>query len=95
MSDAANEPERADPVVPGRAERGMVDAEDFLAFTQRLHEVHARVDSADAADRRRSGWQRRLLAITETARTSLERARQQLDRLEAELDEQLDDRPRR
>ena len=84
MSDAASEPERADPVVPGRPSKGMVDAEEFLGFTQRLRALHTKVDAADVSER--GQWQRQLLAVTETAQTDLDRAKDRLERLERELD---------
>ncbi|MDX1658149.1 MAG: hypothetical protein R3343_04960 [Nitriliruptorales bacterium] len=88
MADEA--PERADPVVPGQA-RGMLDADEFLAFTQRLRAIHERVDEADVSDKRQARWQRRLLDITDAARTNLDHGEQQLRRFEAELDEHLSD----
>ena len=86
MSDASPQPERADPVIPGQAPRGMVDAEEFLAFTQRLRDLHTKVDAADVSERKRGQWQRQLLAVTEAARTDLARAKDRLERLERELD---------
>lgn len=91
MPDDAPEPERAEPVLPGSSPRGMVDADDFLAFTERLRAAHHRVDEAKVSDERRARWQRRLLAITDAARADLDRAEEQLGRFEADLDRRLDD----
>ena len=87
---AEESPERADPVVPGQS-RGMLDADDFLAFTQRLRALHQRVDGADVSDKRQARWQRRLLDITDAARTNLDVGKQQLRRFEAELEDHLSD----
>lgn len=67
----------------------MLDADRFLALTERLRTVRSRVDGAEAPGHRRSSWARRMAAIADTATESLERAERQLERLEADLDRHL------
>lgn len=67
----------------------MVDADRLLELTERLHEAHARIDDSSLPPEHRSRWQRRLIAITETAHRDLERAELQLLRFDHELDRHL------
>lgn len=64
----------------------MVDADDFLGFTTRLREAHARVDTTKASREQRGRLQRRLIAIADAAHRDLEQASDLLRRFEAELD---------
>lgn len=68
---------------------GLVDAERFLALTERLRDVRDRIADADTADRRRTQWQRLLVAATNAAKEDLDDAERRLVRLEAELERHL------
>ncbi len=65
---------------------GMMDADDFLAFTSDLKAVHEQVDTADVTAGQRSRWQRRLVRITDGATQDLTRAGDQLRRLRHEVE---------
>lgn len=67
----------------------MVDAERFLALTERLREAYRRMDGSSLPDHRRSSWSRRMTGIAQTARENLEQAERQLERLEAEMQRHL------
>lgn len=67
----------------------MLDADDFMGFTERLRAVHVRVDGAKVTREQRSRWQRKLLSITDAAKRDLDDAVEQLRRFEAELDRRL------
>lgn len=71
------------------AEPGLVDAHDFLGFTRRLRDLHARVDAADVSRDQRGRWQRRLVALADVGQRDLAQASEQLHRFEAELDRRL------
>ena len=64
---------------------GQMDAELFLAFNGRLKQALQRLSDAQLPASRRSRWQRRLLAITETGRDDLLTASSALDRYEGEF----------
>lgn len=67
----------------------MFDADDFVAFTTRLRQLHARVDAAEISREQRSRWQRRLIAIADAGQRDLQRAGDLLHRFEAEVDRRL------
>lgn len=69
---------------------GLVDAERILALTERLRDAHARIDGASITGQRRSNYQRRLAAVADAGQSDLDKAEAQLERLEADLDRQLD-----
>ena len=68
----------------------LVDADRFLALTERLRRVRDRIESGRTAERRRRQWQRILVAISGAAKDDLDGAERKLTRLEAELDRHLD-----
>lgn len=68
----------------------MLDADDFLGFTERLRDLRARVEAADVSEEQRGRWHSRLLGITDGAKTDLQRATDLLSRFEGELDRILD-----
>ncbi len=67
----------------------MVDADDFLGFTERLRAVHLLVESARISREQRSRWQRKLLSITDAAQRDLADGGEQLRRFELELERRL------
>jgi hypothetical protein len=81
------EPDEEDRGVDGV---GMLDADRFLTFAERLHAARERIEAASIGDRRRAQWQRLLIAVSAAAQQDLEGAERQLTRLEAELDRRLD-----
>ncbi|MBW3619611.1 MAG: hypothetical protein KY461_05150 [Actinobacteria bacterium] len=70
----------------GAADRGMVDADDFLGFATRLREVHGRVDGAKVSREQRGRWQRKLIMIADVGHRDLGQASELLRRFESELD---------
>lgn len=74
---------------PGDHQRGVLDADDVLALTRRLHEIHRRVDTAGDHNGRMGRWRQRLVAISEAAKADIALARDQLDALEAEVERVL------
>jgi hypothetical protein len=58
----------------------MVDAEQFMRVSQGLKEALAALGAADLGSGQRGRWQRRLMAITETATRDLAGAEMQLER---------------
>lgn len=80
----------ADPDADRDAPSGaLVDADRFLALTERLRHVRERIEGGRTEDRRRSQWQRILVAISDAAKGDLDGAERKLTRLEAELDRHL------
>lgn len=67
----------------------LVDADRFLSLTDRLRQVRERIEGGGTDDRRRSQWQRILVAISDAAKDDLDGAERKLTRLEAELDRHL------
>lgn len=67
----------------------MLDADDFMGFTERLRAVHGRVDAARVSREQKGRWQRKLLSITDAAQRDLDDATDLLRRFEAELDRRL------
>lgn len=65
-----------------------MDAERFLAFTQRLRDLRDRVEASDVPTSRRSVWHERLIAIADEAHGDLDKAEAHMERFEAELDRQ-------
>lgn len=70
-------------------EHGLVDADRFLTVAEQLRELHARVEEAKVSSEQKARWQRRIIAITNAAKTDLSRADDQLVRFTAELDRHL------
>ena len=68
----------------------LVDADRFLALTERLRRVRERIETGRTAERRLRQWQRILVAISDAAKDDLDGAERKLTRLEAELDRHLD-----
>lgn len=68
----------------------LVDAERFLTLTDRLRDARDRIADAETTDRRRTQWQRLLVAATNAAKEDLDDAEQRLQRLEVELARHLD-----
>lgn len=64
----------------------LVDAEDFLAFTTRLREIHERVEGASVSREQKGRWQRRLIGIADAGQRDLLQASDLLRRFETELD---------
>ncbi|MDP9022538.1 MAG: hypothetical protein M3N57_07550 [Actinomycetota bacterium] len=64
----------------------LLDADRVLALTRRLRDVHARLDDVRLSRDAKGRWQRRLIAISQSAQDDLADAEQQLERLVAELD---------
>ncbi len=67
----------------------MLDADDFLGFTERLRTVRERIEAAAVSREQKGRWQRKLLAITDAAQRDLDDATDLLRRFEAELDRRL------
>jgi len=63
-----------------------VDADRFVALTERLHAARNRVEAAKVPPSRRSTWHERLIAIADDAQQDLASAEAHLERFEAELD---------
>lgn len=70
-------------------DHGLVDADRFLTLADQLRELHARIEDAKVSSEQRARWQRRIISITNAAKTDLSRADDQLVRFTAELDRQL------
>lgn len=70
-------------------DHGLVDADRFLMLADRLRELHARIEDAKVSSEQRARWQRRIISITNAAKTDLARADDQLVRFTAELDRHL------
>jgi hypothetical protein len=68
---------------------GMVDAEQFLRFSEALREDFATLADAGVAPASRERWQRRLIAITNLAKHDLDRAEAQHDRFRRDLSREL------
>lgn len=77
------------PVYGGVVEETMVDADRFLALTQRLRAARDRIEVAKVPASRRSTWHERLIAIADDAQVDLTSAEAHLERFEAELDRHL------
>lgn len=72
-----------------RDSSGMVDAQRFLALTERLRGARERIEAAKISGGRRTTWHRLLVSVSETAQHDLDSADDKLTRLEAELDRHL------
>lgn len=78
---------RTEPIpASGLVEENLVDADRFLALTDRLRTARERVEGATIASSRRSTWHERLIAIADEAKQDLDKAEAHLERFEAELD---------
>ena len=68
------------------AGHGQLDAQQVLAFTERLRDLRKRLEGGRVSDEQRRRWQSRLAAISRGATTDLARASEQLGRLETDMD---------
>lgn len=68
------------------ASGSLLDAEQFLVLTNRLRALRDRIEASGQGERRRSHWQRLLVAASDAAKSDFDRADEKLTRLEAELD---------
>jgi hypothetical protein len=68
----------------GADDSGHVDAELFVRISDRLRNAFAQVARAELPSDQKSRWQRRLIAITDTAKRDLVLAEEQLERFAAD-----------
>jgi hypothetical protein len=61
-----------------------VDAELFIRVSDRLKEAFAALGATDLPQGKRDRWQRRLVAIANTAKRDLKRAETQIERFHAD-----------
>lgn len=59
---------------------GQVDANAFMRLSDALREAFAELTAAGLAGEDAARWQRRLIAITNTAKRDLDRALEQMER---------------
>jgi hypothetical protein len=69
----------------------LLDAQEFLVLANRLRALRERIEASGQGERRRSHWQRLLVAASDAAKTDFDRADEKLTRLEAELDRFIGD----
>lgn len=74
---------------PESSGNGMLDAEAFLQFTERLKGLRERVEGANVSSQQRARWQRKLIAVSDVGTRDLERATVQLNRFEVEVERSL------
>lgn len=72
---------------------GMVDAAQFMRFSDGLKQSFERLGEASVTDAARQRWQRRLLAITTTAQRDLDRAEKQFARFRTDFDREFGPAP--
>ncbi len=75
---------------------GLVDADQFLRFSESLKQGFARLGRVGRGDAAHERWQRRLLAITNVAKHDLDRAESQYERFREDFDREFgapDDAP--
>jgi hypothetical protein len=73
----------------GNRRGGMVDATQFLRFSDALRDDFAALASASLSASSRERWQRRLIAITNLAKRDLDRAEAQHARFREDLAREL------